>query len=126
MAVPPITSSRAPMPISEPSKIGGIGTGLGGYPNSFIVPKETNIAPATMRRMLSILPVQGERDGSKIDMTAPCGQRPPKIADFEAPCPHRPRRPPSSRTHERSPGRTRPDGDVARLPHRVCRDRHRD
>src|SRR5436309_5041219 len=51
--------------------IAGTWAGIGGKPNSFIVPVTTKTSPATIRRMLNILPVHGDRDGSNIDMYLP-------------------------------------------------------
>src|SRR5207244_1190058 len=49
--------------------IAGTWAGIGGNPNSFIVPVTTKTSPATMRRMLSIRSVQGDGDDSNIDIT---------------------------------------------------------
>jgi hypothetical protein len=45
--------------------------GAGGKLKSFIIPADKNISPATMRKMLSMRPVHGERDVSKMDMVPP-------------------------------------------------------
>ena len=68
MARPPTNSRMAPIHICDITGIGGIGMGLGGKPNRIVVPADRNISPATMRRTLSMRLVQGDGEGSKIDM----------------------------------------------------------
>src|SRR6478735_460036 len=66
---PPITSSVPASPSCETRVIGGMPAGIGGWLNSFIVPKVMNTRAATMRRTLNILWGHGEGAGSKIDMS---------------------------------------------------------
>jgi hypothetical protein len=67
MLNPPTVSMMPAMPSRLVGSNGGA-DGLGGYPNTFIVPAEKNTRPATTRSTLSIRPFQGDRVGSKMDM----------------------------------------------------------
>src|SRR4051794_80562 len=66
IASPPNVSSSPPIPVCESSVNGGIGTGLGGQPNSLVVPADMNTRPLAMRTMDSTRPDHGER--SNIDI----------------------------------------------------------
>jgi len=69
MRMPPMTSIQAPIHICENAASGGIGTGLGGKLNTFVVPAVMKINPATIRVIASTRSGQGCRAGSKIDIS---------------------------------------------------------